>query len=252
MRKTGISKRDGEICRRLGEARELLGFSQKECARQIGLERSTFMNYEYRRTPLRYEVALRFCRQFIVSEEWLATGRFEAAHAAAEEAGICLRQGVKDLDRKILFRQCVDLLSEPLSLHVAPGTLFSVAYDSALRGRYRELVSEFLFLPRICLSEADAPELALNYLAAVNERFIIFLQNEALRRGLKPSAAWRVYARCVLECEDRVFTRMMRIEARALSADVSRAMSDPDAVIPFIGETRDPAQAAPVRASLVS
>ena len=240
MRQTKLSQRDLDICLRLAEARETLGFTQKECARQIGLERSTFLNYEHCRTPLRFEIALRFCRQFIVSEEWLATGRHDAGHDIARREGIHLGPGLRDFDRKVLFRQCVDLLSEPVSLHIAPGTLFSVAYDRVLKDRYRELVSQYFHLPRICLSDADRPELAINLLSAINERFIVILSNEALRRGSNPSAAWRVYTRCLFECSDLAFRKMMGFRlkpADLASLDWLRAaISDPDYMIPFIGE----------------
>ena len=63
------------IAKRLRDAREMLGQTQASVALQIGLGAGTLLNYEHCRTPLRFNVALRFCRQFIVSEEWLATGK---------------------------------------------------------------------------------------------------------------------------------------------------------------------------------
>ena len=243
MRKTELSKRDTEICLRLAAARERLGVTQKECARQIGLERSTFLNYEHCRTPLRFEIALRFCRQFIISEEWLATGRFDAAHEQAKREGIPLGSGIKFFNETVLFRQCVDLLSEPAVLHLPPGALYSVVYDSTLGSLYRELVSEFFHLPRICFSDADNPELAINLLTALNRRFVLLLSNEALRRHAKPSAAWRVYTRYMLECGDLVWRRMMRFKPHpedvAHLKRLARIASDPNAVIPFIGERDD-------------
>lgn len=240
MRKTELSKRDAEICLRLAEAREKLGVTQKECARQIGLERSTFLNYEHCRTPLRFEIALRFCRQFIISEEWLATGRFDAAHAQAKREGIPLGAGTKFFNENVLFRQCVDLLSEPAVLHLPPGALYGAVYDSTLGNIYRELITQFFHLPRICFSDADSPELAVNLLTALNERFILLLSNEALRRKAKPSAAWRVYTRSTLECCDLVFRRMMHFKTHPEDSESLKWLawiaSDPNAVIPFIGE----------------
>jgi transcriptional regulator with XRE-family HTH domain len=243
MRKTELSKRDTEICLRLAEARERLGINQKECARQIGLERSTFLNYEHCRTPLRFEIALRFCRQFIISEEWLATGRFDAAHEQAKRHGIPLGAGTKFFNETVLFRQCVDLLSEPAVRHLPVGALYSVVYDSTLGSLYRELITEFFHLPRICFSDADKPELAINLLTALNQRFILLLSNEALRRKAKPSDAWRVYTRYMLECGDLVWRRMMRLKPHpedvASLKRLAWIASDPKAVIPFIGEDED-------------
>ncbi len=90
MRKTKLSKRELEICERLRQARELCELNQAGCARQLGIERSTLLNYEQCRTPVRFGIALRFCRQFIFSEEWLATGRFDACHAVAPSHGVKL------------------------------------------------------------------------------------------------------------------------------------------------------------------
>lgn len=244
MRKAKLSRRDAEICQRLREAREKeLGITQAECAKQTGLERTTLVNYELGRTPVRYEVALQFCRQFIISEEWLATGAFEACHAVARAKGISSAIGAKDLERGVYLRQCVDLLSDPACLHIPRGTLFSVAYDERLATRYSSLVARSWLLPLIRLTEADKPELALNYLTAVNERFCLLLSNEALRRGRRESDAWRVYTRCVLEAAQLVFRRMMRLQISAQQLAPFKWMAEvatvPDAEIHFLREQVD-------------
>ena len=87
MHRPRLSNREGQICGRIREIREWLGFTQNDCARRIGIERSALVKYGIGRTPLRYDIALRFCRQLILSEEWLATGRFDACHAAAVRHG---------------------------------------------------------------------------------------------------------------------------------------------------------------------
>lgn len=240
MRKTKLSKRDVEICLRLRDAREHLGISQEKCARQIGLERSTLLNYEHCRTPLRFEIALRFCRQFIVSEEWLATGRHDACHAEGPRHGMAVGSGLEmaSFDKLIFFRQCVDLLSDPRSLHIAPGTLFGEAYDKTLALEYARLVHDFYYLPRIVLSDSDNAELVCNLLNALNERFMVMLGNEALRRGQKQNSAWRVYARCMLESADLVFRKMMRfpLDPQRLNdlGWLRYCITDPNAIIPFM------------------
>ena len=232
---------EAEICERLRYAREIiLEITQAGCAKQIGLDRSTLANYETCRTPLRYEIALRFCRQFIVSEEWLATGRHDACHAEAPKHGIAMGPGMETVDKLIFFRQCVDLLSEPSALHIPPGTLFREAYDKILAPEYARLVRGFFYLPRIVLSDSDNPELVGYLLNALNERFIALLGNEALRRGQKRSSAWRVYARCVLESADLIFRKMMRFKLdseRLNDLDwLRRCVTDPEAIIPFLEE----------------
>ncbi len=142
------------------------------------------------------------------------------------------------MDEVIFKRQCVDLFSEPASLHIPPGMLFSEAYDSFLSAGYAKLVSEFFYLPRIVVTDSDTPVLALNLLGAINDRFVSLLTNEAMRRGQKPSSAWRVYARCLLESSDLIFRKMMGFHLnleRLHHLDWIRAcVTDPDFIIPFL------------------
>lgn len=210
MRKTRLPARELQICNRLREIREWLGFTQTDCARRVGIERGALVNYEIGRTPLRCDIGLRFCRQLILSEEWLATGRFEACHNVAN-----LQKGAQPdadwapLDRHVFIRQCVDLLSEPASLHIAPGTLFSEAYDAKLAPKYQELVGSFYHYPRIVFTDSDSPELAITLLSVMNERYIILLKHEAARHGLIPAETWRRFTRYVLEANDLIFKKFM-------------------------------------------
>lgn len=237
MRKNPLPQREKAICARLREAREELGKSQQACAEQIGLDRATFVNYEVGRTPLRFEVALRFCRQMIVSEEWLATGKFEASWSSASLHGVSkgTRAEAAKFERMILRRQCVDLRSDPLALHIPTGTLFSEAYDKYLAARFSKLVRDFFFYPRIVLSEADQPEIALNLLTALNERFFLLLANESARVGGDFSLAWRHFARCQFEVGNLIFLKFTgtRMKPEQLDAlDWLRYIaSDPDAKI---------------------
>jgi transcriptional regulator with XRE-family HTH domain len=251
VRKSKLSPEDIAICQRLREARGRLGITHIEVARQIGLERSTLLNYEHCRTPLRFEVALQFCRQFIVSEEWLATGEYGACHAAAVKHKIPIKRGpeLEVMNKNIFFRQCLDLRSEPSSLHIPPGTLFSKAFWDTLALEYARLIQSWFYYPRISLSDSDNPDLANNLLTVINARFIFMLSNEALRRGKNPPLAWRVYTRCVFEAADLIFKKMMHYP---LGTDNSRnldwlrhVLSEPDSTIEFL----DDAQAAHRRTS---
>lgn len=85
MRKQALSKREIGICRRLRAGRERLGWTQQRCADAIGIDRGSLTNHEYLKSPLRYEVALRFCRNLVISEEWLATGKYLALETIAKE-----------------------------------------------------------------------------------------------------------------------------------------------------------------------
>src|SRR5260370_41812359 len=139
--KAKLPSREIAICRRLRSARELLGLTQKSCAAEIGMERGSLANYEYARAPLRYEVALRFCRNLGISEEGLATGRFDALRSAGVRKRL-LKSGDRDVPASlqgIFLRQAMDLLSEPIVNRIAPGTPYSRAFDEHLSVIYTKL-----------------------------------------------------------------------------------------------------------------
>src|ERR1041384_7946820 len=69
-----LPKREQEICTRLRTARNAVGLTQEEFAAQIGITRQRLASYEEMRAPLRFDIALRLCRVFIISELWLAKG----------------------------------------------------------------------------------------------------------------------------------------------------------------------------------
>ena len=189
-----------EICERLRKTREgVLKITQAACAKEIGLDRSTLANYETGRTPLPFEPALRFCRQFIISEEWLATGRHDALHAALP-GNIAGAGDWKTFDEKISIRQCMDLFSEPARLHISSGTLFSKAFNDVLGSRYRELVKHSPFYPRIEPSDADGWDVAVNLLKVIYERHFHLLDETAKLRQIKPSDLWRLYLSRALVC----------------------------------------------------
>jgi len=163
-----------------------------------------------------------------VSEEWLATGRFDACYAVAKKE-IGATHGLDS----VFFRQCVDLLNEPEARHIPPGTLYSEAYNSVLKPRYQELVHKSFYYPRILFAESDNENLALNLLDAINDRFIQMLSNEAKRRKLKPSSAWRVYVRCVFEVSDLIFRKLMQFPSAKLEW-LRTIVSDPDSTLEFL------------------
>jgi transcriptional regulator with XRE-family HTH domain len=201
-----ISARDRVICGRIRQAREFLGITQKECAEQIGLERGTLVNYESGRSPLRVNVALRFCRTLILSEEWLATGAHEFCHESAKAHG----QGWDATVDKLIFRrQCMDLLSDPASIHIPPSMLLSEAWSTVLAPAYQAAVLQFFYNPRISFHETDKPDIGINLLKALNERYVLLLTQEAMRLRKSENTAWRTYVRCIFEASEMVFRKFM-------------------------------------------
>jgi transcriptional regulator with XRE-family HTH domain len=206
MGTAGLSKREVSICRRLREARERLGWTQQRCADAIGIDRGSLTNYEYLKSPLRYQVALRFCRNLIVSEEWLATGKHAALERISRKLfGASDREDWRAFD-KIFFRQCVDLLAEPAVLHsIRPGSLFSAAYDEVLAPRFAALAEKFFYTPRIVLSEHPEPDLALNFTDALVQRWLFLLENEAHRFTADTWLVQRNFVRAIFQTTAKLF-----------------------------------------------
>ena len=204
---------DIEISSRLRKAREeFLGLSQTVCAQQLGVVRTTWANYEAGRTPLRFDVALQFCRHFIISEEWLATGRCDAYHAALEAAGQApmVDQTVKtQFDELFSVRQCVDLWNDPVSRKIRPGSPLSEVYPPVLAAKYAECVKRCPEYPVVRLTEADHSSTAIHYLQALHERHTFFLSSEAIRQKIDPSDLWRVYTMCAAQTGDLILRRLL-------------------------------------------
>ena len=207
---TKLPPREIDINLRLKEAREALGIAQVKFAEVVGITKDRLSSYEQNRAPLKCDLALRICRHWIISEEWLATGKFEAVKSVAP------RHGLSDVDGlpEIFRRQAMDLLSEPIVHQIPPGTLFSDAYDKFLRARYAALIDEFFFTPRIVLSDADTPPLMLNLMRVLTERWLMMIGSEAVRIGKTESLAQRSFVRTIYEANDFLFRRHMGYKDR--------------------------------------
>lgn len=148
-------KRQDQICRRLKEVREdVLDVSLSGFAREIGITKERLASYEQCRAPLRADLALRMCRTWIISEEYLATGKFTAYEEAARKRGLF---EVPLPLTELAKRHCMDLWSEPEWKAARPGALFSEVYDQLLASKYRALVAKYVLGPRIVFTD-DVPE----------------------------------------------------------------------------------------------
>jgi transcriptional regulator with XRE-family HTH domain len=133
-------KQLAEIANRLRLAREGLGVTQTEFAGQISISRDRLASYEDGRAVLRCDVALRVCRQFFVSEFWLATG------AANEEQFKAQRRiDFSDLDARLTMALAV----EPAALACPPGYSFADGFEPFLRQPYANLAVQQNGFPRI-------------------------------------------------------------------------------------------------------
>lgn len=99
--------RDRQIGQRLKVVRKEIGLSQTEFARQILITRERLANYEAGRTVLPTGLSLRLCHNFIIGEEWLATGRGSS-------------------------RRCLDVISEPEFRYIDTEAPFRTVFDESL------------------------------------------------------------------------------------------------------------------------
>lgn len=214
---------------RLKQAREQLGWTQQRCADKIGIERGTLTNYEYLKSPVRYEVALRFCRALIVSEEWLATGEHKSLRSIAREkfSSIALQSNWREIEKTIFFRQCVDLLSEPIVRSVPPGALFSFAYDEFLAARYAEIARDFFYAPRIVFTDTPETQVARSLLDALVERWFELLHNEGLRLSADWWLAQRNFMRGTFEFGTALFAALIKnkLNIPAVQPKVAQAVA---------------------------
>jgi len=70
-----LPDREREICLRLAQVRRHHGLHQKAFAERLEVPLERLRSYEYAKAPIRYGLAERLCREFEISQRWLATGK---------------------------------------------------------------------------------------------------------------------------------------------------------------------------------
>jgi DNA-binding XRE family transcriptional regulator len=169
-----FARQEAEIANRLGEARDFLGVTQAEFARQISVTRDRLASIEDGRTVLRADVALRICRQFFINEFWLALGSVNEAKFKAGE-----RAAFAEVDARLTM----SLAIEHIAFGIVPGDSYAMSFSPHLRQEYSRLLTAHSGLPRIIPLVSDGPDYyknALNCLMAF------------WNRGLNP-AQWRSF-----------------------------------------------------------
>ncbi|MBI5384449.1 MAG: helix-turn-helix transcriptional regulator [Verrucomicrobia bacterium] len=208
VQKQKLPRVELDICRRLHDARKKLGLTAADCAHQIGVPRTTLVNYEMGKTPIRADVALQFCREFLVSEEWLATGRYDALKRLAAQKGIPETSDLEQMP-ELFFRQCVDLHSEVGNRGLPSRSLYSEAFPNCLAPIYERLAGEFFYFPRVVLCDNDNPQILQRFIQVTLARWLLLLGNEAVRRKFVPGRVRREYIRALFEVADLIFLRFM-------------------------------------------
>ena len=185
-KRRALPGREVKIGLRLKEAREFLGFSQREFADTIGIKRARLASYEEGRVPLRWEVALRICQRFQISEHWLAA---------------CPGRGLPCEDAPFgnLLRAAMFVPSDPVLEKLRPGALFSEAFDNVLHLEYWKLLGQSAQTwVRFDFSEAkDSGELRTAMDAALTKWFLMIPAKERLR-----------FCRRIMECGALLFNSL--------------------------------------------
>jgi transcriptional regulator with XRE-family HTH domain len=162
-----LSAHAAGVSERLREIRNRLNLSQNEVASQMGIKRAGLVSYEDGRAPITFEFALRFCRQFVVSEEWLALGEKEIlARLRSSPIGKKFKLGTRWNSSSA--RMCMSLISEPVCHNIPRKTLFFEAYNRYLDSVYRQLLEPRIY-PRVLFSESVGDDLMRNYFHALLE-----------------------------------------------------------------------------------
>lgn len=207
--KSQLPSREIEICLRVKEARLRLHLDQSTVAERIGLRSHAISNIEKCRAPVRFDLGLRLCRELIVSEEWLATGKFVSLEKEARRRRLIVAGSAASL-HPIFFRRTLDLWSEDLTRTIPPRTLFSTAFDETLKILNARLVSEGgISAPRLIQNPHDGPEIGKILLNAIIDERLFFLRQKAWLLGKEETLAQREYLRAMFEFGDVLYKRFM-------------------------------------------
>lgn len=148
-----LQERDAGIARRIREVRESLRLTRNEIATQLGIKLERLASYEDARVPIPFDIALDLCRQFLVSEKWLATG---LTHLIAGGDNPKIAFGDKGT------RHCLWLKFQPESHDIQRDTTFSVAYASKLGVVFDRLALHYPFYPPIQFTRNSPPKMVAN------------------------------------------------------------------------------------------
>lgn len=170
MKKPVLSPEELGVARRLREARNHLNLSQGDVARQLGITRERLASYEDGRTPIRFDIALRFCWHFVFSEEWLALGEKEIIARMDKQA-----PGSRHVWIPTWARWCMSLLVDPVFHKIKPGTLFVEAYKNDLATVYHSIRKD-KFGPHLPLGSVGNDDHLRNYFHALMEIWMSFFK----------------------------------------------------------------------------
>jgi DNA-binding XRE family transcriptional regulator len=180
------SARERAIGARLKEVREFLHQSQSAFAAEIGIKKVRLASYETGRVPIRWEIALEICHQFLVSEHWLATGGGRAMGIPGKR----LRFGNSTVRASMIHP------SNPILKTLPSGLPFSAIWDMVLLKEYWQRAGNTArtFTP-LGFSETDSPQRLKSQME----------WTLALWRSILPKPLWGKYCVPLMKCGALLF-----------------------------------------------
>lgn len=185
---------------RLREVRQYLRLTQDEFASQVGLTRASLASYEDARTPLQLHRGLAICRQFVISERWLAQGQFAPAIPGKPGTPVFLSFGEGD------SRVLLSVVSELKLDNHAEKLPYAAGFKKHFAGIFQKLFKERRGSqwPRFELLQSDPLSRFHNIFGSVRDHASALISEDAQKRLL-----WGL-ARCTVILRDELTWRSAR------------------------------------------
>jgi transcriptional regulator with XRE-family HTH domain len=126
-----VGEKEAAVAKRLRSAREGLRLTQPLFAEAIDITRERLATYEDGRAPVRFDIALRACRYWCISEFWLATGTTSEANFKIGKSS-----DFADIDSRLTMALAV----HPVAATGALGASLLERFDPDIRRAYESVL----------------------------------------------------------------------------------------------------------------
>ena len=153
-RQNPIPQREREICGRLRSARKETSLSQVAFARLLEIDSSRLASYEHARVPIKWELALKLCTQFNLSQRWLALGSLPMR--PRYDAGLKYSPLIK---ASSLFSSIFDDFLDKQTLAIEGAWIEEIGEDKFRSGDFGDLELTVLEFPAAAYTKGAASKL---------------------------------------------------------------------------------------------
>lgn len=199
---------------------------------QAGITREALASYEDGRAPLRTGTALRICRQFIISEKWLALGFV----FSGDEKNPFAFGGFRT-------RLCMDL-ARSSNIEDFSRNPFAETFGARLSEIYEALLKDNQWMPRIVLSPEDGLDGVKNVLSFCQDHWAHMLNADKQRRFLL--GLIRAARILFWELNSRVSAGLGEFEKQLFEIDLAgKAWSQPIKLLTSVHASVKPSEVQP-------